>query len=220
MSARLLPCGERGVLVELGDLDAVLALDARVGELVEGGQAPWGDLVDRVPAAETLLLTVGHPATLPPLLAALEPLLTDSALAEGRRDAAGPLESRTVTLGVHYDGPDLAEVADLTGLSTTEVVAAHTGTPWRVGFVGFAPGFAYLVDGDKRLTVPRRAEPRTVVPSGAVGLAGQFSGVYPRPSPGGWQLIGHTDEQLWDTDRTPPALLQPGWYVRFVDLEA
>ncbi|HNP11666.1 MAG TPA: carboxyltransferase domain-containing protein, partial [Mycobacterium sp.] len=88
-------------------------------------------------------------------------------------------------------------------------------TPWRVGFGGFAPGFAYLVGGDPRLAVPRRAEPRTRVPAGSVGLAGEFSGVYPRESPGGWQLIGRTDAVLWDIDRTPPALLRPGMWVRF-----
>jgi KipI family sensor histidine kinase inhibitor len=124
-----------------------------------------------------------------------------------------------VEIPVVYDGPDLDEVARLTGLAEDEVVAAHTGTPWRIAFGGFAPGFAYLVDGDPRLHVPRRAEPRTSVPAGAVGLAGEFSGVYPRPSPGGWQLLGRTDAPLWDVDRDPPALLQPGGWVRFVAVE-
>ena len=85
----------------------------------------------------------------------------------------------------------------------------------RPGFGGFAPGFAYLVGGDPRLTVPRRSEPRTKVPAGSVGLAGEFSGVYPRQSPGGWQLIGRTDAVLWDVDRTQPALLTPGMRVQF-----
>lgn len=120
-----------------------------------------------------------------------------------------------VELDVVYDGPDLDEVARMTGLSADEVVAAHTATPVRVGFGGFAPGFAYLVGGDSRLHVPRRAEPRTRVPQGAVGLAGEFSGVYPRETPGGWQLIGRTDAVLWDVDRPLPALLVPGNWVRF-----
>ena len=94
---------------------------------------------------------------------------------------------------MRYDGPDLDDVAALTGLSRAEVVAAHTGTPWRVAFGGFAPGFAYLVGGDPRLRVPRRDRPRPSVPAGSVGLAGEFSGVYPRSSPGGWQLLGTTD---------------------------
>ena len=95
------------------------------------------------------------------------------------------------------------------------VVAAHTGTPWRVGFSGFAPGFAYLVGGDERLAVPRRTDPRTKVPVGSVGLAGEFSGIYPRESPGGWQLIGRTSATLWDIDRDDPALLMPGMWVQF-----
>jgi KipI family sensor histidine kinase inhibitor len=108
-------------------------------------------------------------------------------------------------------------------LTPREVVAAHTQTPWRVGFAGFAPGFGYLVGGDERLRVPRRSEPRTKVPIGAVGLAGEFSGVYPRESPGGWQLIGHTSEEqaaLWDVDRDPPALLTPGQWVQFREASA
>jgi KipI family sensor histidine kinase inhibitor len=120
-----------------------------------------------------------------------------------------------VEIEVVYDGPDLAEVARLTGLDEHEVVEAHTGTPWRIAFGGFAPGFAYLTGGDARLTVPRRDEPRTTVPAGAVGLAGEYSGVYPRPSPGGWQLIGRTDAVLWDAERDPPAMLAPGGTVRF-----
>jgi KipI family sensor histidine kinase inhibitor len=117
---------------------------------------------------------------------------------------------------VVYDGPDLEEVAALTGLSRRQVVDAHTGTPWRIGFGGFAPGFAYLVDGDPRLSVPRRTESRTTVPAGSVGLAGAFSGIYPRASPGGWQLLGRTGAPLFDLDREPPALLRAGGWVRFV----
>jgi KipI family sensor histidine kinase inhibitor len=125
-----------------------------------------------------------------------------------------PPDKRTV-IDVVYDGADLAEVADCTGLTTAQVINAHTTTPWQVGFCGFAPGFAYLVGGDPRLAVPRRSEPRPSVPAGAVGLADEFSGIYPRQSPGGWQLIGHTDAVLWDIDRPSPALLTPGTWVEF-----
>ena len=120
-----------------------------------------------------------------------------------------------MVLAVRYDGPDLAAVAELTGLTTTEVVAAHLASPWTVAFIGFAPGFGYLTGGDPRLHVPRRDHPRTRVPAGAVGLAGEFSGVYPRSSPGGWQLIGSTDAPMWDVRRHPAALLRPGTPVRF-----
>jgi KipI family sensor histidine kinase inhibitor len=134
-------------------------------------------------------------------------------------DASGevPTSEQAIEIPVHYDGPDLAAVARLTELSVAEVIAAHTGSDWRVAFCGFAPGFAYLSWGDPRLAVPRRQQPRTSVPSGSVALAGEFSAIYPRSSPGGWQLIGHTDMVVFDVAREPPALLQPGMTVRFVE---
>jgi KipI family sensor histidine kinase inhibitor len=128
--------------------------------------------------------------------------------------ATAPAEG-TMVIDVVYDGVDLAEVADRTGLTTAQVISAHTATPWQVGFGGFAPGFAYLIGGDPRLAVPRRSEPQSSVRAGAVGLAGEFTGIYPRRSPGGWQLIGHTDVVLWDIDRPHPALLTPGMWVQF-----
>ncbi len=224
--ATLLPCGQRAFLVELPSLDAVLALDHRVRVALADDSLSGGDLAARVedvvPAARTLLVSVRQPDSLASVrkaVAALADGLTDAEIHPAPPDADAPVAD-VVDIPVRYDGPDLAEVASLTGLTPDEVVAAHTGTPWRVGFGGFAPGFAYLVDGDPRLEVARKKEPRTSVPAGSVGLAGQYSGIYPRPSPGGWQLIGTTDVVLWDVDRDPPALLQPGAWVRFVAVEA
>lgn len=132
-----------------------------------------------------------------------------------------PVESagqtgREVEIRVRYDGPDLDAVAARAGLEPDEVVALHTSAVYSVAFTGFAPGFGYLTGLPDRLRVPRRSSPRTRVPTGAVGLAGEFTGVYPRPSPGGWQLIGQTDQTLWDAGADPPALLAPGDRVRFV----
>ena len=198
---RVLAMGDAAVLVELADLDAVLAHAAAIEA------AGWPGVVDVVPGARTVVVTVRPGTDLGALRRAIQTLdVTPIDAADGE----------TVEIPVVYDGPDLAEVAELTGLDVDEVVAAHTGTPWRVGFGGFAPGFAYLTGGDPRLNVERRSEPRTSVPPGAVGLAGEFSGIYPRSSPGGWQLIGRTDAPLWDATRTPPALLTPGAQVRFV----
>ena len=198
---RVLAMGDAAVLVELADLDAVLAHAAAIEA------AGWPGVVDVVPGARTVVVTVRPGTDLGALRRAIQTLdVTPIDAADGE----------TVEIPVVYDGPDLAEVAELTGLDADEVVAAHTGTPWRVGFGGFAPGFAYLTGGDPRLNVERRSEPRTSVPPGAVGLAGEFSGIYPRSSPGGWQLIGRTDAPLWDATRTPPALLTPGAQVRFV----
>jgi KipI family sensor histidine kinase inhibitor len=120
---------------------------------------------------------------------------------------------------VRYDGPDLPEVAEHLGISPAELVARHTGAAWRVAFAGFAPGFGYLTGDDPTLDVPRRREPRTRIPAGSVGLAGQFSGVYPTASPGGWQLIGSTTERMWDLDRPEPALLVPGVRVTFTAVD-
>ena len=206
----LRPCGEDAVLVEVDGLDAVLDLAAAVRAAAASGQRGFGDVVDVVPAARTVLVGVHEGAGTVALRDALAALPVD--VGAGVRSGQQPVE-----IAVHYDGPDLAAVAARTGLTPAEVVAAHTGTPWRVGFGGFAPGFAYLVGGDPRLRVPRRDEPRTRVPAGSVALAGEFSAVYPRSSPGGWQLIGRTDAVLWDVDRDPPALLQPGAEVRFRD---
>ncbi|OLT15338.1 allophanate hydrolase [Serinicoccus sp. CUA-874] len=203
---RCLPCGEAGLLVELDDLEQVLALHAALQEVSPPG------VVDLVPAARTLLLQ-------------LDPALTDpGAVAEVVRSTtlqpgAAP-EADSVEIAVVYDGADLAEVAEHTGMGPREVVRAHTGQEWRVAFCGFSPGFGYLVAQDDRLHVPRRSTPRTRVPAGAVGLAGEFGGIYPRESPGGWQLIGRTDATLWDVERDPPALLVPGTRVRFVEVEA
>ncbi len=202
--AVIAPMGEHALLVLLPNPDLVLTAYADLQSVPVDGQ------VDVVPGAESLLVHFTGPAT---VLRAAQLRRRVSALATVR--LANPDESRSVVLDVAYDGPDLDEVGDLTGLGRDGVVEAHTGTPWRVAFCGFAPGFGYLAGGDPRLRVPRRESPRAEVPSGAVGLAGEYSGVYPRRSPGGWQLIGHTDADLWDLHRDPPALLRPGMTVRF-----
>src|SRR5699024_6141372 len=108
---------------------------------------------------------------------------------------------------------------ELLSVSPAEVIARHQAATWQVAFAGFAPGFGYLAGDDELFDVPRRSSPRTRVPVGAVALAGEFTGVYPRSSPGGWQLIGRTEARLWDLDRQPPALFVPGTIVRFVEAE-
>ncbi len=200
---RLLPCGDRAVLAELDDLAAVVALAARLRA------DPLPGVLDVVPGARTVLVTVGGRE--PGLDAVRTWLRRHDPTAFGGAGMAPPRRRRVqpVELPVVYDGPDVEEVARLTGMSTAEVVAAHTGTPWQVAFSGFAPGFAYLAGGDPRLQVPRRAEPRPEVPAGSVGLAGEFSGVYPRSSPGGWQLLGRTDAVLWDPRRRPTGPARP-----------
>ncbi len=198
---RILRNGDSAMLAEFDSLDDVLAhfraLDA---ERMHG-------VVDLIPAARTLLVRFDtgttHAGAVRRWLAETQPMRADTT------------PDTEVVIEVRYDGPDLDEVGERTGLGADGVIAAHTGRVWTVAFGGFAPGFAYLTGGDSRLQVPRRDSPRTSVPAGAVGLAGEFSGVYPRSSPGGWQLIGTTGQVLWQPDRTPPALLRPGATVRF-----
>lgn len=198
--------GDRALLIECDGIDEVLAFAAAVRAGATEGAI--SGVVDVVPAARTVLVSLADPRLQQPVRALLGAV------------EVTPLPPPTggtadVVIDVRYDGPDLEDVAAQLRMAVDEVVEAHTGTPWRVGFSGFAPGFAYLVGGDARLRVPRRAEPRTRVPAGAVALAGEFSGIYPRESPGGWQLIGRTDAVLWDLDRAAPALLRPGMWVRF-----
>ncbi|MDI9896200.1 allophanate hydrolase subunit 1 [Rhodococcus sp. IEGM 1381] len=196
---RILPAGENATLVEFDGLDETMAYYRALA------LAPPAAVVDLVPAARTVL--VMFDGARQPILDWIWAVTPSVSTDEDRYD--------TVTISVIYDGEDLDEVASLTGLTTTEVVAAHLDQTWTVAFGGFAPGFGYLVGTDTRLHVPRRTSPRTSVSSGSVGLAGEFSGIYPRSSPGGWQLIGRTDAQLWNLDHDPPPLLRPGTTVRF-----
>ena len=199
---RLLPSGSAGVLVEVDHLQEVLDLYAAlVDENLPG-------VVDLVPAASTVLLVIDPEATSVPA--------TESAvraLPPGRHDR---VEGELVELPVVYDGEDLAEVASLLECDVDEVVRRHTAQAWTVAFCGFAPGFGYMTSDSWEWDLPRRSSPRTKVPRGAVALAGPFCGVYPRESPGGWQLIGRTEVPVFDLSRDPAALLRPGNQVRFV----
>jgi KipI family sensor histidine kinase inhibitor len=196
---RVIPYGNEALLVEPDDPAAVLPLAAAAG--AEPG------VLEVVPAARTLLIRAA-PDVLTRLTGLLPALATDPG-------PAAHDEGDDVVLDVHYEGPDLDDTAAEVGLTVDELVRRHAAGRYVVAFCGFAPGFAYLRGLDPALHVGRRAEPRTRVPAGSVGIAGEFSGVYPRESPGGWRLLGRTDAPLWDVARTPPALLAPGTRVRF-----
>ena len=201
---RFLPVTHNALLVELADLDQTLALLASLQR-----HPPHG-VEELVPAARTILVEYRASAT------RAETLVQDIA---ARSLTQGAERSDTlIEIPVHYNGEDLAEVAQILGITADEVVQRHTGSEYTVAFTGFAPGFAYLSGGHPSLNVPRRSTPRTRLPAGSVGLAGTFSGVYPQASPGGWQIIGTTPVAMWDITRAQPALLQPGYRVRFVDI--
>lgn len=233
IAARMLPMGEEAVLIEVDDIGSVVVLHAALEKGVRAGAEPWHAVQDMVPAARTILLVAPGCADLSALGNAAVTLAGEldepgdiSAAAQkagaahddadAGADAADDADTRVVTIPVTYDGEDLDDIAAATGMTHEEIIEAHTGASWTVAFFGFAPGFAYLAGGDPRLRVPRRDDPRTSVPSGAVGLAGEFSAIYPRTSPGGWQLLGHTDQPMWDVTAEQPSRLQPGDQVRFV----
>lgn len=195
----------RHLLVECEDLTATMALHRSL----EAAGLPG--VVELVPAARTVLISFD------PRRTGAEAL--EEAIRGLERTDSSTGEAREVTIDVRYDGEDLAEVAELLSVSPAEVIARHQAATWQVAFAGFAPGFGYLAGDDELFDVPRRTSPRTRVPVGAVALAGEFTGVYPRSSPGGWQLIGRTEARLWDLDRQPPALFVPGTIVRFVEAE-
>jgi len=194
--------GESALLVEVADLGSVLALSAAFrDEAIEG-------VLEVVPAARTVLLLCDPDAS------SLD-AVADS-VRRIRPSDHRPWLEEVVEIPVSYDGPDTEDVVSLTGMSRQQLIDWHTGATWHVAFSGFAPGFGYLVTDDAR-SIPRKDTPRTTVPAGSVGLAGEFSGVYPRASPGGWQLIGRTAVTLLDVAADPPTLLRPGIEVRFVD---
>ncbi|MEV5650802.1 allophanate hydrolase subunit 1 [Nocardia sp. NPDC052254] len=202
------PAGDRAFLVEPND-------PAHLPLLLEQlRRTPIDGVADLLPAARTVLVTLVpgvDAAAIETRLRALQPAAADG--------ASDPAAVPAVTVPVNYDGPDLDVAAGLLGITAGELVRRHTEARWHCAFIGFAPGFGYLRAGDAELAVPRRAQARTAVPAGSVALAGGYSAIYPRSSPGGWQIIGHTELVLWDLGRAEPALLRAGTEVRFVAVD-
>lgn len=193
--------GERGVLIELGDLASVHALYevVRVSGLVD----------ECVPGAETLFVQPRDLATSSAVLMRQIEALASLPIVTSARPA------RMHTVDVIYDGVDLPDVATLTGLSVAEVVRRHAEPTYTVAFLGFSRAFPYLVGLDPVLIVPRLASPRPSVPAGSVGMGAGFTGIYPASTPGGWRLLGRTAEVFFDERREPPSVLAPGDGVRF-----
>ncbi|WP_067666524.1 5-oxoprolinase subunit B family protein [Nocardia miyunensis] len=197
--------GDRALLVEPSDR-AELA-----GVIDYLRDEPVAGVSDILPAARTVLITLRPGVD----AAVLTRRLRTAFSAVSERAGGDAKDVALVEIPVRYDGVDLAETAALLGISEPELIARHTGAQWRCAFIGFAPGFGYLEAPGAQLTVPRHEQSRTAVPAGAVALAGGYSAVYPRSSPGGWRIIGRTTATLWDLDRREPALLRPGTRVRF-----
>jgi KipI family sensor histidine kinase inhibitor len=207
MRMRVLAAGRHALLVELDSQADVLGLHAEIEQRLHSDDGwPWPRPTDVVPAARTVLIDgLQDPA---PVAAALPSWNVAPVTAP---------DGDTVQCPTVYDGPDLDQVAAHWGLSRREAIELHTSTEFVVAFCGFAPGFAYLTGLPEDRGVPRRETPRTQVPAGSVALAGEYSAIYPKRSPGGWQLIGRAELTLWDPDREPAALLTPGMRVHFQD---
>ncbi|MEU3646698.1 5-oxoprolinase subunit PxpB [Lentzea sp. NPDC034063] len=188
-------CGTDALLVEVDSLSEVAAVRAALARL--------DGIEELVPAARTVLVK----GALNQVRDALKTIDLTKAPATHPRE---------ITIPVSYDGPDLDLVAETAGITPDEVVKLHTEATFEVAFCGFAPGFAYLTGLPQNLQQPRLDSPRTKVPQGSVGIAGEFTAAYPRPTPGGWRLIGRTEITLFDAKAETPALLQPGDQVRFV----
>ncbi|KQX74199.1 allophanate hydrolase subunit 1 [Aeromicrobium sp. Root472D3] len=198
------PCGTHHLLVESDSLDEVLNCFATLES-----DPPEG-VLDLLPAARTVLVEYDRDRT---TYDALSSAIAGTQIRR-RTDRGAP----ATEIPVRYDGEDVAFVQDFLGFTRDQLVEWHTGQTWRVAFTGFAPGFGYMVGDLEDRPVPRLEEPRVDVPAGAVALAGEFTGIYPRSSPGGWRIVGHTDAVLWDLRTEPPALLVPGGLVQFVEV--
>jgi len=205
----IVPFGETALLVELDDWRASRSLAASIQA------TPIAGIVEVVPGMRSVLLELDRSADVAAVRSAIEQAVSAEATPTGRgRDRLIPV----VYGGVH--GPDLADVAELCGLSADEVAAQHAAATFDVLFDGFAPGFAYLGQVPEPLRVPRLATPRTRTPPGSVALAGAMTGIYPAELPGGWRVIGATPVTLFDPARRPPAYLVPGDSVRFEPIDA
>ncbi|MDX6298422.1 MAG: hypothetical protein QOI51_2279 [Nocardioidaceae bacterium] len=207
--------GDHALLLLVDDPRSAVAVRNLVVDLAsrpgQPGRAPLAAPVEIVPAARTVLVD-GLPG--PVAVERWQALLAGVSLHDyeaGRSDPPG----EPVTIDVTYDGADLDVVARVWACSREAVVTRHTRTMFLVAFCGFVPGFAYCVAAEPFPEVPRREVPRERVPGGSVALAGEYCGVYPTATPGGWQLVGATSARLFDADRPEPALLSPGDRLRF-----
>lgn len=210
-SPDLVPLGDGAILVTLGDV-VERELNRRVHACANAiRSAGLVGVMDVVPAYASLAVHYDASAVSANEMTSRLREIVRAPLPDEPEHAAGAL----VAIPVRYDGPDLAAVAETTGLTPAEVIARHSAVEYYVYMMGFAPGFAYLGDLDPALRLPRREVPRARVPPGSVAIAGSQTAVYPHETPGGWHLIGTTDLLMFDPRRDPPALLRAGDRVRF-----
>lgn len=208
---RFLSAGDRALVVEFGDrIDRALSVEVLrlAASLRSSG---LGGVVETVPTFRSLMVHYDPLATSRADLEAAITQLLDS-------DREPPAVARLWRIPVCYEGqfaPDLAEVAQQTGLAAADIVALHSAVRYHVYMLGFLPGFPYMGDLPPELALPRRADPRVRVPAGSIAIATTLTAIYPYESPGGWHLIGATPIRFFDPSREPPSLLAAGDAVRF-----
>jgi len=196
--------GESSCLLEFATLEGPLAA------LRDLRRQPLPDVVELVPGARTLLVSFAR------AVSERDQARLGDAERAGAQASGPPVSAATLhTIPVRYDGADLAELARHAGVSVAQAIALHASVEYRVAFLGFQPGFAYLAGLPAALAMPRRASPRPRVAAGSVAIGAEWTGIYPSATPGGWNLIGMTDVRLFDATASPPALLFPGDRVRF-----
>jgi len=189
-------------------IDAILVTEPETrGDRLQSAFAQVPGVIESVAGAHSVLLRFSNWPAARSARSTIEAMPLPPPVA-----AIGP----TIEIPVRYDGVDMSEVAVACGLTREQVIDRHCSAVFTVAFCGFTPGFAYLAGLPPELRVPRLPSPRTIVPAGAVAIADAYCGIYPRATPGGWRIIGHTDTVLFDEDRDPPALLTPGMRVTFV----
>lgn len=210
---RILPVGEVAFTVEFGRrIDVNLTGRVHALDVALTADTPPG-LIETVPTYRSLLVRYD------PCISSAQQI---RAMLERHLDALAEIEApegRLIEIPVQYggeDGPDLLSVAAHAGVSAAEVIRWHVAPTYRVAMLGFAPGFAYLQGLDSRLAVSRLETPRTHVPPGSVGIAGEQTGIYALNTPGGWRIIGRTDRVLFDPGQKEPFLLRASDRVRFV----
>lgn len=213
---KIIPVGDMGVSIQFEQVisesvnDRVIELSARVREELKAG------IIGMVPSYCSLLIYYE------PNEIAYQEILTTLKKLLNEKTAAGTSQAKVIHIPVCYDasfGPDLNFVASKNNLSESEVIKIHSNSYYRIYMLGFTPGFPYLGGMDKKIATPRLAAPRTKIPAGSVGIAGEQTGIYPLESPGGWRLIGRTPVKLYNPDSMSPFLLRAGDYIKFEPID-
>jgi inhibitor of KinA len=221
---KIFPLGENALTIEFGNTISVELNNRALLLATHFEQHPFSGFIEAVPAYASATIfydTIVVRSVFPRLPTAFEAVRYLVEVAESELEETSDASSRLIEIPVSFDKDsalDLEYVAEHSGLSSAEIIGVFTSQTYRVYMLGFLPGFAYMGEVDERIAVPRKETPRVKVPKGSVGIAGRQTGIYPLESPGGWQIIGRTEIEMFTLDSEFPCLLRPGDNVKFVDI--